>query len=33
LGSGKQVYEVGMIFNNTARNLVQMDWRQVWWSF
>jgi hypothetical protein len=29
LGSGKQVYEVGMIFNNTARNLVQMDWRQV----
>jgi hypothetical protein len=27
LGSNKQVYEVGMIFNNTARNLVQMDWR------
>jgi hypothetical protein len=29
LGQGKQVFEVGMIFNQTARNLVQMDWRQV----
>jgi hypothetical protein len=26
LGQGKQVFEVGMIFNQTARNLVQMDW-------
>jgi hypothetical protein len=29
LGQGKQVFEVGMIFNQTARNLVQMDWRQI----
>jgi hypothetical protein len=27
------VYEVGMIFNATARNLVQMDWRQVLWPY
>jgi hypothetical protein len=24
--TGKQVHEVGMIFNQTARNLVQMSW-------
>ena len=24
--SGKRVHQVGMIFNQTARNLVQMDW-------
>ena len=26
LASGKRVHQVGMIFNQTARNLVQMDW-------
>ena len=26
VGQGKQVFEVGMIFNQTARNLVQMNW-------
>jgi hypothetical protein len=28
LGQDKQVFEVGMIFNQTARNLVQMDWEK-----
>ena len=27
--SGKQVFEVGMIFNSQQRQLVQMDWQQV----
>jgi hypothetical protein len=26
LASGKTVHQVGMIFNQTARNLVQIDW-------
>jgi hypothetical protein len=26
LATGKSVHQVGMIFNQTARNLVQMDW-------
>ncbi len=29
LASGKQVFEVGMIFNSQQRQLVQMDWLQV----
>lgn len=27
--SGKQVFEVGMVFNTQARNLVQMDWSKL----
>jgi hypothetical protein len=29
IGLGMPVFEIGMIFNQTVRNLVQMDWRQV----
>ena len=29
LASGKQVFEVGMVFNSQQRQLVQMDWQQV----
>ncbi len=29
LATGKQVFEVGMVFNTQARNLVQMDWAAV----
>ncbi len=32
LGQDKQVFEVGMIFNQTARNLVQMDWEKKQWN-
>jgi hypothetical protein len=28
LGLGKQVFEVGMVFSQSARNLVQMDWEK-----
>ncbi|WP_036566444.1 ATP-binding protein [Oceanospirillum beijerinckii] len=29
LASGKQIFEVGMVFNSQQRQLVQMDWQQV----
>jgi hypothetical protein len=29
LGLGKQVFEIGMVFSQSTRNLVQMAWRQI----